>query len=195
MPSSPATDPADLVGRQSDGFLALCAIAPTVSGAVHQPSRPTGASGILPLRPEGQDLDWRNDYRRHVEAAPVPDPGVTAIVALLRRVGFFAGCSDEELTRIASTAYPIAFEPGAVVCAEGAESLECYVIAEGTAAVTAGGQAVATVAPDDVVGERGPVTGPPSFRDRLLELLASPAARAGMESAMHKRYGDAGAPA
>jgi cytochrome P450 len=166
--------------------------------------RPTGTSGILPLRPAGQDLAWRNDYRRHVEAAAMTDPGVAAIVDLLRRVDFFAGCSEAELTGIASTAYPIAFEAGAVVCEEGAESLECYVIAEGTAAVTAGGGAVGTVGADDVVGERGPVTGAPRSatvtaashlityaisRDRLLELRSNPVARAGMEAAMLKRYG------
>jgi CRP-like cAMP-binding protein len=125
-------------------------------------------------------------------------------VALLHRVDFFAGCSEDELTGIASTAYPITFEAGSVVCAEGAESLECYVIAVGTVAVTVGGQPVATLGSDDVVGERGPIIGAPRSatvtattdlytyaisRDRLLELLASPAARAGMEVAMEKRYG------
>ena len=181
---------------------AAATIAPTPA------ERPAAAapsiSGVLPLRPAGHDLDWRNRYRRHVEGTVVHASGVPAVVALLRRVDFFAGCSDDELTSIASTAYPITFEAGAVVCAEGAESLECYVIAVGAAAVTIAGQPVATLGSDDVVGERGPIVGAPRSatvraitdlytyaisRDRLLELLASPAARAGMESAMKQRYG------
>jgi cytochrome P450 len=176
----------------------------TAATPAEHPAARRGTSGVLPLRPAGHDLDWRNRYRRHVEAAMVHESGVPAVVALLRRVDFFAGCSDDELTRIASTAYPLTFEAGSVVCAEGAESLECYVIAVGTVAVTIGGEAVATLEAGDVVGERGPVIGAPRSatvtatsnlytyaisRDRLLELLASPAARAGMEAAMDKRYG------
>jgi cytochrome P450 len=175
-----------------------------VAAPADRPAAQRGTSGVLPLRPAGQDLDWRNEYRRHVEKAVVHESGVPAVVALLRRVDFFAGCSDEELTGIASTAYPLTFEAGAVVCAEGAESLECYVIAVGTVAVTVAGQPVATLGADDVVGERGPVIGAPRSatvtaatnlytyaisRDRLLELMSSPAARAGMEAAMDKRYG------
>jgi len=169
-----------------------------------QPTVERTISGVLPLRPVGHDLDWRNQYRRHVEKGVVHESGVPAVAALLRRVEFFAGCSDDELTTIAATAYPITFEAGSVVCAEGAESLECYVIAVGTVAVTTGGQLVATLGSDDVVGERGPVVGAPRSatvtavtdlytyaisRDRLLELLASPGARSGMEAAMDRRYG------
>ena len=171
-----------------------------------QPGRGAGrtTSGVLPLRPAGHDLDWRNRYRRHVESATVDESDVPAVVGLLRRVDFFSGCSDEELTGIATTAYPITFEAGSVVCAEGAESLECYVIAVGTVAVTVGGEPIAALGSNEVVGERGPIVAAPRSatvtavtdlytyaisRDRLLELLASPSARAGMESAMEKRYG------
>jgi cytochrome P450 len=176
----------------------------TAAAPTEQPAAGRGTSGVLPLRPAGHDLDWRNRYRRHVETAVVHDSGIPAVVALLRRVDFFAGCSDDELTGIASTAYPLTFEAGSMVCPEGAESLECYVIALGAVAVTVGGQAVATLGADDVVGERGPVIGAPRSatvvavtdlytyaisRDRLLGLLESPAARAGMEAAMEKRYG------
>ena len=181
---------------------AVAAVAPTPveCPAASAPS----TSGVLPLRPVGHDLEWRNRYRRHVEGTAVDESDVPAVVALLRRVDFFAGCSDEELTSIATTAYPLTFEAGSVVCAEGAESLECYVIAVGTVEVTAAGEPVATLGSDDVVGERGPIVGAPRSatvtattdlytyaisRDRLLELLASPAARAGMESAMEQRYG------
>ncbi|HKY76632.1 MAG TPA: cytochrome P450 [Acidimicrobiia bacterium] len=161
-------------------------------------------SGVLPLRPAGHDLEWRNRYRRYVESATLDESDVPAVVALLRRVDFFRGCSDEELTGIATTAYPITFEAGSVVCAEGAESLECYVIAVGTVAVTVGGEPIAALGSNEVVGERGPIVAAPRSatvtavtdlytyaisRARLLELLASPGARAGMEAAMERRYG------
>jgi hypothetical protein len=195
----PATRPASALSPAASADLAAT--------PAEQPAADRGASGVLPLRPAGHDLDWRNRYRRHVETNPVHESQIPAVVALLRRVDFFAGCSDDELTRIAATAYPLTFEAGSLVCAEGAESLECYVIAVGTVAVTLDGQPVATLGADDVVGERGPVVGAPRSatvtalsdlytyaisRDRLLELLASPAARAGMEAAMDKRYGSGG---
>ena len=193
----------------SGGMAARADVAaiPAPTGPVPRAKRPSGRSGVLPLRPEGPDLEWRNDYRRHVEKAVTPgspaDAGVVAVVALLRRVEFFSGCSEDDLVRIATTAYPIAFEAGAVVCAEGAESLECYVIAEGTAEVWIAGRLIDSIGSDDVVGERGPVVGAPRSatvtaashlstyaisRDRLLELHADPAVRAGMEAAMLKRY-------
>ena len=37
---------------------------------------------------------------------------------------------------LAATAYPMSFETGDLLCEEGAESLECYVIEEGEADVT-----------------------------------------------------------
>jgi hypothetical protein len=180
------------------------AAVPAPAGAPVRAKRTTGRSGVLPLRPEGPDLEWRNEYRRQVETATAADsPADAGVAALLRRVAFFAGCSDEDLVRIASTAYPIAFEAGAVVCTEGAESLECYVVAEGTAEVSVAGRHIDSIGADDVIGERGPLVGAPRSatvtaathlstyaisRDRLLELVADPAARAGMEAAMSKRY-------
>ncbi|HZI39168.1 MAG TPA: cytochrome P450, partial [Acidimicrobiia bacterium] len=63
------------------------------ASSADQPGPPAGrtTSGILPLRPAGHDLDWRNRYRRHVESATVDESDVPAVVALLRRVGFFSG--------------------------------------------------------------------------------------------------------
>ena len=198
--AAPASRPA------ATGPEAVAAAAAPAPAPADRPPAERGGSGVLPLRPAGHDLEWRNQYRRHVEGTVVHESGIPAVAALLRRVDFFAGCSDDELTSIATTAYPITFEAGSVVCAEGAESLECYVIALGTVAVTAGGEPIATLGADVVVGERGPIVGAPRSatvtavtdlytyaisRDRLLELLASPGARAGMEAAMEKRYGSA----
>jgi hypothetical protein len=203
VPLALSTVPAARAGRRGLGANL------TGASSADQPGSPAErtTSGILPLRPAGHDLEWRNRYRRHVESATVDESDVPAVVALLRRVGFFSGCSDEELTGIARTAYPITFEAGSVVCAEGAESLECYVIAVGAVAVTVGGELIAALGSNDVVGERGPIVAAPRSatvtavtdlyayaisRDRLLELLASPGARAGMEAAMEERYGRPG---
>ena len=48
-----------------------------------------------------------------------------------------------------------------MLCREGADAGECYVLAAGEATVAIDGQVVATVGPDDVVGERGPLLGLP----------------------------------
>lgn len=170
---------------------------------------------VLPLRPAaGDDLDWRNRYRRQREAGRGSSAGgadAGEVAALLGRIAFFEGCTGEELLRLASTAFPIAFSTGQTICEAGTESLECYVVAEGRASVRVGGKEIATVGPDDVVGERGPVLGAPRSadvvatthvntfaisRDRLQQLMdRSPQARAGIESAMAARYPDRPAPA
>jgi cytochrome P450 len=166
-----------------------------------------GASGAgaLPLRPpNGDDTDWRNRYRCQVESGASPVPDETPVAALFERIAFFEGCSDEELRSLASTAFPIAFSAGELLCEAAAESLECYVLAEGFVSVQVEGKEIASLGPDDVVGERGPVLGTPRSatvvatthvnayaisRDRLQRLIEdSPKARAGIEDAMVKRY-------
>jgi CRP-like cAMP-binding protein len=98
----------------------------------------------------------------------------------------------------------MSFEPGDMLCVEGAESPECYIIEEGHAAVTIGRKGVATVGEHDVVGERGvlldtvrsaTVTAMTHMityaisRERLRALVAdSPAAREWMLEEMHRRY-------
>jgi len=97
-------------------------------------------------------------------------------------------------------------DAGEVLCAEVADSPECYVISEGRASVVIDGMQVATVGADDVVGERGPLLDAPRTatvtalshmitysisRDRLQRLTQdSLAARAGMEAAVRRRFGD-----
>jgi CRP-like cAMP-binding protein len=85
----------------------------------------------------------------------------TETAALLARTAIFRLCSAPELAELAATAYPMSFEPGNVLCSEGAESSECYAIAEGEAHVTIGGRSVRTVGEGDVVGERAPLEGRP----------------------------------
>jgi CRP-like cAMP-binding protein len=95
-----------------------------------------------------------------------------------------------------------------MLCVEGAESPECYVIEEGHAVVTIGRKGVATVGEDDVVGERGvlldtmraatvtAITHMITYaisRERLRELAArSPATREWMLDEIRRRYPESG---
>ncbi len=76
-------------------------------------------------------------------------------VRLLSSNSLFARCTEEELAQLAATAYPMSFEPGDLLCTEGGESPECYIIEEGYAVVTVGRKGAGTVGEHDVVGERG----------------------------------------
>lgn len=166
--------------------------------------RPTRhSSRTLPSRPRGDaDARWRAAYRDIIERQPPPaDP---AIVDLLGRVPLFVGCTPKELERLASTAYAISFDAMDVLCSEGADAHECYIVSEGEAIVTIGGEVVATVGPDDVVGEKGPLEGRPRAatvtatthmvtyaisRDELLALVErSPAAYDAMRAELSRRY-------
>jgi CRP-like cAMP-binding protein len=98
----------------------------------------------------------------------------------------------------------MSFDPGDVLCAEGDESPECYLIEEGQAVVTIGRKGVRTVGVDAVVGERGvlldtvrsaTVTAMTHMityaisRERLRALVdGNPAARAWMLQETHRRY-------
>jgi signal-transduction protein with cAMP-binding, CBS, and nucleotidyltransferase domain len=119
-----------------------------------------GAAGAgVPARPAADDVNWRAEYRRlSEETANGIDPEQLADrVALLRRIPLFRGCWPSDLTMLAATAYPIAFDAGDVLCAQGANADEAYVITEGEANVTIDGTVVATAGADDVIGERGPI--------------------------------------
>ena len=171
-----------------------------------EPSAERGAK--LGPRPATDDAAWRAALRsRMEERAPTTDDELAATVALLGRVPLFRACSPSDLEQLARTAYPLTFEAGDVLCAEGADAHECYVIAEGEASVTTGDQVVATVSHDDVVGEKGPIEGRPRAatvtatnhmltvaisRDHLLALMdTSPAAATAMRELVAARYGNA----
>jgi cytochrome P450 len=141
-------------------------IAPMPAVATPSPTRPTSAPSVeRGLRPGGADADlrWRADLRQRIEHEPTrpdsiqPRTGdrLAATVALLSRNRLFQRCGREQLEHLAATAYAMSFEPGDMLCVEGAESPECYIVAEGHAVVTIGRKGVATVGEDDVVGERG----------------------------------------
>ena len=122
--------------------------------------RRDGAAAV-PVRPSAGDLEWRREYRRRLDAAP---PSISADeraarVRLLASSEFFAACSDDELAVLAETSYPLAFDAGESLVIQDEPSPDAFVIAEGTADVTVDGEAIATLGPDDVVGERGVLTG------------------------------------
>jgi len=172
------------------------------------------ASVARGLRPGGTDADlrWRAELRQRIESEPTRADSIqvrtgdqlAATVALLSRNNLFHRCSREDLEHLAATAYPMSFEPGDMLCVEGAESPECYIIEEGHAAVTIGRKGVATVGEHDVVGERGvlldtvraaTVTAMTHMiayaisRERLRSLVESnPAARQWMLEEMRRRY-------
>ena len=174
---------------------------PAVATPAPARTRTRANTGVMAARTLAHDGVWRAEFRARLEAGPLRETGeLTSVTALLRRVPLFAGCTADELGDLAATAYAIAFEAGEELCVEGAESLECYVIAEGEASVTIDGAVVATVMADDVVGERGPLLGAPRTatvtavthmityaisRDRLQRLVHdSPHAKAGIEEAL-----------
>ena len=178
---------------------------------------PTGrppSEGLRPANDSDSDRRWRNELRAKVEGdAKRPDPrwllegaDLAGTSVLLARAELFRGCTVDEIARLAATAYPMSFEAGDRLCVEGAESLECYVIAEGEALVTISGERIRKVGENDVVGERGPLEGTPRTatvtarthmvtyaisRQRLLELVeTSPRARQSMFRHMQERYVD-----
>ena len=166
------------------------------------------------MRPGGADADlrWRAELRQRIESEPTRADSVpvrtgdrlAATVALLLRNSLFQRCSHEELEHLAATAYPMSFEPGDLLCTEGGESPECYIIEEGQAVVTIGRKGVGTVGEHDVVGERGvlldtvrsaTVTAMSHMityaisRERLRALVAgNPPAREWMLEEMRRRY-------
>jgi cytochrome P450 len=169
------------------------------------------------LRPEGReaDLRWRAELRQRIETEPTRADSVrvqtgerlAATVKLLASHRLFARCTRAELERLAATAYPMSFEPGDMLCVEGAESEECYVIEVGHAVVSIGRKGVGTVGEGDVVGERGilletvrsaTVTATSHVityaisRERLQALVgANPEAKEWMLDEMRRRYPDA----
>ena len=172
------------------------------------------------LRPQAGDTDadlrWRAELRERIETEPAhPDSlpvhtgaRLAATAQLLLRNRLFERCTQKELEQLAATAYPMSFEPGDLLCTEGDESPECYLIEEGQAVVTIGRKGVRTVGEDDVVGERGvlldtlrsatvtAITHMITYsisRERLRALVAgNAAARAWMLEETHRRYPDRG---
>ncbi len=130
VPGKPATVP-------------LVSPAPTCDAATS-----VTAAAVRPAPGSAGDRAWRNDLRTQVESAPIgahsnlvsTGPELASSIVLLARAGLFQHCSAQQISALAATAYPMTFEAGDLLCEEGAESLECYVIEEGEADVTIAGE-------------------------------------------------------
>jgi CRP-like cAMP-binding protein len=71
----------------------------------------------------------------------------------LKGVELFVGCSPEEIDRISSLTTQIDVDAGRVLCVEGKPGEEFFVIVEGEAEVTRGGELIARLGAGDFFGE------------------------------------------
>ena len=72
---------------------------------------------------------------------------------MLRRVPLFAGLDDKELQEIASSMRERRFKAGDTVTQEGAGGVGFFVVQEGQADVTVGGESKGSVGPGEYFGE------------------------------------------
>ncbi len=82
-----------------------------------------------------------------------------ASVAALKNVPLFAGLDGRELEEIASTMQERRFAAGSTVTQEGASGVGFFVIEDGQAEVSVGGEHRATLGPGDYFGEVALLTG------------------------------------
>ncbi|HET9214458.1 MAG TPA: Crp/Fnr family transcriptional regulator [Gaiellaceae bacterium] len=78
---------------------------------------------------------------------------MSAPLEVLRRVRLFAELDDRELEQLAAQLHERRFPEGAEVTSEGAGGVGFFVIAEGNADVSVGGEHRATLGPGDFFGE------------------------------------------
>jgi len=71
----------------------------------------------------------------------------------LREIDLFRRCSHDDLVALAGIVDDLTVLPGFVLCDQGRVADDCYVIEEGEAEVSIGGELVTTVGPGDPVGE------------------------------------------
>lgn len=71
----------------------------------------------------------------------------------LRHIALFATLSNAELAELAQLGEPVEAAPGAVLIDQGDVGLECFIVIEGEAGISSGGDHVATIGPGSIVGE------------------------------------------
>jgi CRP/FNR family cyclic AMP-dependent transcriptional regulator len=81
----------------------------------------------------------------------IPDMDATR----LEGVGVFSGLSKKELGRLAQWTDEVSVSPGHALATEGAFAHEFFVIEEGSAEVTQGGERIAELGPGEFFGEIG----------------------------------------
>jgi CRP/FNR family transcriptional regulator, cyclic AMP receptor protein len=87
--------------------------------------------------------------------------GVTATIEQLSNVPLFSGCSAKELNLIARAVKEVSHREGTVIAREGEPGIGLFVIVEGTAKVTIGGQLKTKLGPGDFFGEIALLDGGP----------------------------------
>jgi CRP/FNR family transcriptional regulator, cyclic AMP receptor protein len=87
--------------------------------------------------------------------------GVTATVEQLSNVPLFSGCSAKELNLIARAVKEVNHREGRVIAREGEPGIGLFVIVDGTAKVTIGGQLKTKLGPGDFFGEIALLDGGP----------------------------------
>ena len=78
---------------------------------------------------------------------------MSAPVDVLRKVPLFADLDDEDLARLANQMKERRFSEGSPMTSEGTGGAGFFVITEGSATVSVGGEARATLGPGDYFGE------------------------------------------
>ena len=95
-------------------------------------------------------------------------PVARASAGMLKNVPLFAGLDDRELGQIADSLRERRFAAGDTVTREGAGGAGFFVVEEGKASVSVGGQARGTIGPGDYFGEIALLTG----SDRTATIVA-----------------------
>jgi SAM-dependent methyltransferase len=113
---------------------------------ISRPSMMVAAWGRRPQTPRGAKAAGTMPSRRET------------ILDRLRAVPLLAGCTAEELDRIAILAEEIEVPAGEVLTHEGERETLFYIIATGTATVTRGGRRLATLGPGSFFGEMALLT-------------------------------------
>ena len=97
----------------------------------------------------------------------------------LASVPLFSGCTTKELRDIAKATVELTLEQGKEFVTQGDVGREAFIIVEGQADVTRGGQSIATLGPGDCVGElalldHGPRTATVTASSELTVLVLGP---------------------
>jgi CRP/FNR family transcriptional regulator, cyclic AMP receptor protein len=71
----------------------------------------------------------------------------------LRHLALFAQMSNANLEEIAKLGEPVEAEPGAMLIDQGDVGLECFLVLEGEAGISSGGEHLATLGAGSIVGE------------------------------------------